>query len=112
MAVVGIRAGELVAKDMIALRVGPDLRSAVVGAPGYFDGRATPRSPQELTSHRCINLRLPTLGGLYAWEFAKDGREVQVRVQGPLVVNRSAPMLDAALAGLGLAYLPQDMVRA
>jgi DNA-binding transcriptional LysR family regulator len=107
----GIRVGEMVAKDMIALRVGPDLRSAVVGAPSYFAGRAPPVTPQDLTAHRCINLRLPTLGGLYAWEFEKDGHEIQVRVQGQLVFNGTAPMLDAALAGLGLAYVPEDMAR-
>jgi DNA-binding transcriptional LysR family regulator len=106
----GIRAGEMVARGMIALRVGPDLRTAVVGAPAYFASCAQPRTPQELTAHRCVNLRLPTLGGLYAWEFEKDGRELQVRVRGQLVFNGTAPMLEAALAGFGLAYLPEDMV--
>jgi DNA-binding transcriptional LysR family regulator len=107
----GIRSGEIVAKDMIALRIGPDLRTAVVGAPSYFARRAVPETPQELTAHRCINLRLPTLGGLYAWEFEKDGRALHVRVEGQLIVNGTAPMLDAALAGLGLAYLPEDIAQ-
>ena len=107
----GIRAGEMVAKDMIAVRIGPDMRSAVVGAPSYFADRPRPRAPQDLTAHRCINLRLPTHGGLYAWEFAKGGRELRARVEGQLVFNGTAPMLDAALAGFGLAYLPEDNVR-
>jgi DNA-binding transcriptional LysR family regulator len=104
----GIRSGEMVAKDMVAVRIGPDMRSAVVGAPGYFTGRARPKTPQDLTAHRCINLRLPTHGGLYAWEFEKAGRPLRVRVEGQLVFNAMAPMLDAALAGFGLAYLPED----
>jgi DNA-binding transcriptional LysR family regulator len=108
----GIRSGEMVAKDMIAVRVGPDMRSAVVGAPSYFAKRTKPKAPQELTTHTCINLRLPTHGGLYAWEFEKGGRELKVRVEGQLVFNGSAPMLDAALAGFGLAYLPEDDVQA
>ena len=107
----GIRSGEMVAKDMIAVRIGPDMRSAVVGAPSYFAGRAKPRTPQALTGHRCINLRLPTHGGLYAWEFEKRGREIRVRVEGQLTFNGSVPMLDAALAGFGLAYLPEDSVQ-
>ena len=107
----GIRLGEMVAKDMIAVRIGPDIRSAVVGAPAYFAARGTPQTPQELTGHGCINLRLPTHGGLYAWEFERDGREVRVRVDGQLTFNGSAPMLEAALSGFGLAYLPEDSVR-
>ena len=101
----------MVAQDMVAVRIGPDLRSAVVGAPSYFAGRTKPRTPQQLTAHRCINLRLPTHGGLYAWEFEKGARELRVRVEGQLVVNGTAAMLDAALAGLGLAYLPEDIVQ-
>jgi DNA-binding transcriptional LysR family regulator len=108
----GIRSGELVAQDMVAVRIGPDLQSAVVGAPSYFRGRSRPQTPQELTGHIGINLRLPTHGGLYAWEFEKDGRPLRVRVDGQLTVNGSATMLDAALAGFGLAYLPEDSVRA
>jgi DNA-binding transcriptional LysR family regulator len=106
----GIRSGEMVAKDMIAVRIGPDLRSAVVGAPSYFAGRTRPQAPQELTMHRCVNLRLPTHGGLYAWEFEKAGHALRVRVEGQLVFNGTRPMLDAALAGFRLAYLPEDMV--
>ncbi|HUN42659.1 MAG TPA: LysR family transcriptional regulator [Acetobacteraceae bacterium] len=107
----GVRTGEMVAKDMIAVRIGPDMRSAVVGAPSYFASRARPKTPQDLTAHACINLRLPTHGGLYAWEFEKGGREIRVRVEGQLVFNGTAPMLDAALAGFGLAYVPEDAVR-
>jgi DNA-binding transcriptional LysR family regulator len=106
----GVRTGELVGKDMIAVRIGPDLRSAVVGSPEYFARRAKPKKPQDLTEHVGINLRLPTHGGLYAWEFARGGREVRVRVDGQLVFNSSPPLLDAALAGFGLAYLPEDDV--
>ena len=101
----------MVAKDMVAVRIGPDMRSAVVGAPSYFAGRARPKTPQDLTAHACINLRLPTHGGLYAWEFEKGGREIRVRVEGQLVFNGTAPMLDAALAGFGLAYVPEDTVQ-
>src|SRR6059036_3677084 len=108
----GVRSGEQVAKDMIAVRIGPDMRMAVVGAPSYFANRSLPKKPQDLTAHDCINLRLPTYGGLYAWEFEKNGRELKVRVEGQLVFNGSAPMLKAALAGFGLAYLPEDLVQA
>jgi DNA-binding transcriptional LysR family regulator len=107
----GIRIGEMVAKDMIAIRIGPDLRSAVVGAPAYFAQRPRPQTPQDLTAHNCINLRLPTHGGLYAWEFERAGRPLRVRVEGQLVLNGTGPMLDAALAGFGLAYLPADSVQ-
>lgn len=106
----GVRLGEQVARDMIAVRIGADLRMAVVGAPSYFAGRATPKKPQDLTAHDCINLRLPTYGGFYAWEFEKRGRELKVRVDGQLVFNNIALRLNAALAGLGLAYLPEDQV--
>jgi DNA-binding transcriptional LysR family regulator len=107
----GVRAGEQVAKDMIAVRVGPDLRMAVVGAPSYFAIRKRPKSPQDLTAHNCINLRLPTYGGLYAWEFEKNGRELRVRVEGQFVLNSTTLILNAALAGSGLAYLPEDQVQ-
>ena len=108
----GIRTGEMVAKDMVAVRIGPDMRSAVVGAPAYFVNRVKPNTPEDLTAQSCINLRLPTYGGLYAWEFEKNGRELRVRVEGQLTFNDSPPMLDAALAGFGLAYLPEDSVHA
>jgi len=107
----GIRLGEQVARDMIAVRVGPDFRWAVVGAPSYFAGRSRPKRPQDLTDHDCVNLRLPTYGGLFAWEFEKRGRELKVRVEGQLVVTNLALRLNAALAGLGLAYLPEDVVQ-
>jgi DNA-binding transcriptional LysR family regulator len=108
----GVRSGEMVAKNMLAVRTGSDMRSAVVGAPSYFANRPKPKMPQDLTAHSCVNLRLPTHGGLYAWEFAKGKRELRVRVEGQLVFNASAPMLEAALAGLGLAYVPEDSVQA
>lgn len=100
--------GEQVAKDMIAVRIGPDMRMAVVGAPSYFAKRSAPKTPQDLTEHNCISLRLPTYGGLYAWEFEKGGRELKVRVEGQLVLNSTGQMLEAALAGFGLAYVPED----
>ena len=93
------------------MRIGPDMRMAVVGSPSYFAQRPRPKKPQDLTAHDCINLRLPTYGGLYAWEFEKGGRELKVRVEGQLVFNNIALRLNAALAGLGLAYLPEDHVR-
>ncbi|MCW3476491.1 LysR family transcriptional regulator [Limobrevibacterium gyesilva] len=108
----GIRLGEQVARDMVAVRIGPDMRMAVVGAPSYFTRRAKPQTPEDLTDHSCINLRLPTYGGLYAWEFKKGERELKVRVEGQLVFNNIALRLNAALAGLGLAYMPEDQVRA
>src|SRR3712207_2266907 len=107
----GVRLGGIVAKDMIAVRIGPDMRMAVVGAPSYFTKRPQPRTPQDLTAHTCINLRLPTHGGLYAWELEKNGRELRVRVEGQLVFNSIALILKAALAGFGLAYLPEEQVK-
>lgn len=106
----GVRLGEQVAKDMIAVPIGPDMRMAVVGAPSYLAGRARPETPQDLLGHDCINLRLPTYGGLYVWEFEKDGRDVNVRVDGRLVFNETGLRLEATLAGFGLAYLPEDRV--
>jgi len=106
----GVRLGEQVAKDMIAVRIGPDFRMVVVAAPSYFSNRSEPRAPQDLTSHNCINLRLPTYGGFYVWEFERGGREVNVRVDGQLAFNNSRQILDATLAGFGLAYLPEDTV--
>lgn len=108
----GVRNGEQVAKDMIAVRISPDMRMAVVGTPSCFRKRPVPRRPQELVEHNCINLRLPTHGGLYAWEFEKNGRELRVRVDGQLVFNRTSQMLNAALAGFGLAYVPEDLTEA
>ena len=106
----GVRSGEQVAQDMIAVRIGPDLRMAVVGAPSYFRKRPEPKKPQDLIGHNCINLRLPTHGGLYSWEFEKGGRELKVRVEGQMTFNGAAQMLNAALAGYGLAYIPEGMV--
>lgn len=106
----GVRLGEQVAKDMIAVRIAPDMRMAVVAAPSYLEARAPPKTPQDLTQHNCINLRLPTYGGLYAWEFEKKGREVNVHVEGQLVFNGLTQMLNAALAGFGLAYVPEDVI--
>ena len=108
----GLRLGESVAKDMVAVRIGPDLRMAVVGAPAYFAGRRKPHIPQDLAEHQCINLRLPTAGGLYAWELEKDGRELRVRVEGQLAVNNPLMILRAALAGFGLACVLEDHVAA
>jgi DNA-binding transcriptional LysR family regulator len=105
----GVRVGEQVAQGMIAVRIGPDLRMAVVGAPSYFRKRSEPRTPQDLIEHNCINLRLSTHGGLYAWEFEKAKRELKVRVEGQLTFNGTYQMLTAALAGYGLAYVPEDV---
>ncbi|MBR1211125.1 LysR family transcriptional regulator [Bradyrhizobium sp. JYMT SZCCT0180] len=107
----GVRLGEQVAKDMIAVRIGPDFCMAVVGAPAYFERKPVPKKPQDLTAHDCINIRLPTYGGIYAWEFEKRGRELKVRVDGPLVFNNIALRTNAVLAGHGLAYLPEDQVK-
>ena len=108
----GVRLGEQVGRDMIAVRIGPELRMAVVGSPAYLEGRSEPAAPNDLVHHACINLRLPTLGGLYAWEFEKDGRELRVRVDGPLVFNSTALMLNAALAGFGLAFVMEQQAQA
>ena len=107
----GVHLGEQVARDMVAVRIGPDMRMVVVGAPAYFATHAAPRTPRELINHNCINLRLPTRGGLYTWEFEKGKRQLRVNVEGQLVFNATAPMLNAALAGLGLAYVPEDLAR-
>jgi DNA-binding transcriptional LysR family regulator len=106
----GVRLGEQLAKDMIAIPIGPDLRLAVVGSPGYFKRHAKPTNPHDLTTHRCINLRMPTHGALYTWEFSQGGRELNVRVDGPMIVNDSIVALDAAVAGVGLACLMEDLV--
>lgn len=102
----GIRTGEQVAKDMIAVRIGPDLTMAAAAAPAYLERHGKPRTPQDLTEHNCINLRLPTRGGLYAWELEKGRRELRVRVEGQLIFNSAGPMVKAALAGLGIVFLP------
>lgn len=104
----GVRLGEHLAKDMIAVRIGPDMRMAVVGAPSYLAARPMPEAPHDLTEHACINLRMSTLGGLYAWEFEKDGRELNVRVDGQLVFNDMSPVLKAAADGFGLAFVMED----
>ena len=108
----GVRLGEQVDKDMIAVRIGPDLRMAVVGAQSYFKKRPVPKNPDDLTEHSCINLRLPTHGTFYAWEFRKGRRELKVRVKGRTAFNTIAKIQDAALKGLGLGYLPEDQVEA
>jgi DNA-binding transcriptional LysR family regulator len=102
--------GDQVAKDMIAVRIGPDLRIAVVGSPDYFATRPKPRSPQDLAQHNCINLRLPTHGGFLPWDFEKNGQETKLRVAGQWVFNSSTPIARASLAGQGLAFVPEDMV--
>jgi DNA-binding transcriptional LysR family regulator len=106
----GVRSGEQVAKDMIAVRIGPDMRMAVVGAPSYFKRRPEPKRPQDLIEHSCINLRLPR-ESLYAWEFERGSRELRVRVDGQLTFNTTAQLLNGALAGLGVAYVPEGMVQ-
>jgi DNA-binding transcriptional LysR family regulator len=108
----GVRLGEQVDKDMVSVRIGPDIRFAVVGTKAYFAKRAIPRTPRDLIAHSCINLRQSTHGGLWAWEFEKSGRELNVRVDGQLIFNNIFQVRDAALDGLGLAYVPEDIVRA
>ncbi|GAB2569628.1 LysR family transcriptional regulator [Dyella jejuensis] len=108
----GVRLGEHIAKDMIAVRIGPDVRMAVVGSPKYFAQHPRPKTPQDLIRHNCITIRLPTYGGIFAWEFEKKGEKLKVRVEGQLVFNNIAMRLDAALKGLGLAYMPEDIVQA
>lgn len=107
----GIRLGEQVAKDMIAVRIGPDFRMAVVATPSYIAGKTAPLTPHDLQQHSCINLRLPTLGGIYAWEFEKAGRPLRVRVDGQLILNSNAQIKKAVLAGFGMALVPEDNVR-
>jgi DNA-binding transcriptional LysR family regulator len=107
----GVRSGEQVAKDMIAVRIGPDMRMAVVGASSYFKTRPEPKKPQDLTEHNCINLRLPMHGNVYAWEFEKGNRELRVRVDGQFTFNATTQLLNAALSGCGLTYVPEGMVQ-
>jgi DNA-binding transcriptional LysR family regulator len=106
----GVRMGEQVAKDMIAVRIGPDMRMALVASPAYFERYQLPETPQDLTGHKCINMRLPTYGGLFPWGLEKDGREVKVRGEGQLVFNSLSMRLVSALDGLGVAYIPEDQV--
>lgn len=108
----GVRLGDQVDKDMIAVRIGPDLRWAVVGSPAYFEQHPAPQTPADLTHHNCINMRLPTHGSIFTWEFEKDGREVKVKVDGQMVVNNLTMRVLSALDGLGLAYVPEDQVTA
>jgi DNA-binding transcriptional LysR family regulator len=108
---IGVRNGDQVAKDMIAVRIAPDMKMSIVGSPAYLEKQPLPKTPQDLMAHNCINLRLPTLGAFYAWELKKGSREVQVRVEGQLAFNGTYHMLDAALAGYGLAYLPSDLAQ-
>lgn len=107
----GVRLGEAVSKDMIATRIGPDWRFAIVGSPRYFERRAIPETPQDLTNHNCITLRLTTGGGIYAWELQKDERELNARVNGQLTFNSIVPVLSAALDGQGLAHVPEELTR-
>ncbi|MGA2551612.1 MAG: LysR substrate-binding domain-containing protein [Burkholderiaceae bacterium] len=108
---IGVRLGDDVAKDMIAVRIAPDLRIAVVASPAYFRRRAPPRSPQDLADHDCIRLRLPTHGGVLPWEFKREERTLNAHVSGRLVFNRNDLIIEAALAGYGLAWLPIDIAR-
>jgi DNA-binding transcriptional LysR family regulator len=107
----GVRIGEAIEKDMIAARIGPDLEMAVVGTPAYLEARGVPQSPQDLVGHNCINLRLVSAGGLYAWEFEKDGREINVRVDGQFTFNTSSLIRKAVRAGHGLASVPIDQIQ-
>ena len=106
----GVRLGEQIAQDMVAVPIGPEMRMAVVGTPGYFAAHPAPLAPQDLTRHDCINLRMPSAGGLYAWEFEKDGRALKVRVEGRLAFNTAMLACRAALAGAGLACVPEDRI--
>ena len=108
----GVRLGEQVDKDMIAVPIGPDLVRSVVAAPAYFEGRTKPVTPRDLTEHACINLRLPTHGGFFIWDFRKDGQDLDVRVHGRVAFNTVATIRQAALDGMGVAYLPHDLVEA
>lgn len=107
----GVRSGDQVAKDMVAMRIGPDMRMAVVGAPSYFERCSLPLQPKDLAQHNCICLRLPSDRGLHAWEFERHSRKIRVRVGGQIVVNVAHQVRSAALAGIGLACIPQTMVQ-
>ncbi|MER9544426.1 MULTISPECIES: LysR family transcriptional regulator [unclassified Mesorhizobium] len=106
----GVRLGESIDRDMIAVRIGPDWRLVAVASPEYFSRHPVPTAPQDLVDHDCINMRQATFGGLYAWEFARDGRDLRVRVEGQLTFNSSIPMIEAAISGFGIAYVPENLV--
>lgn len=106
---IGVRWGDQVAKDMIAVRIGEDARLAIVGSPGYLSKHPAPKHPKNLVDHNCIRLRLPTHGGVYAWELKKGSRNVQVRVDGQFTFNGAYQMLNAAIDGAGLAFVPEDL---
>ncbi len=106
----GIRLGEAISKDMIAVRIGPDWRLLVVGSPAYFDRNPPPQTPHELTKHACVNIRHRPSGAIYAWEFEKDGQAFAVKVEGQLVFNSIMHVLNAAVDGIGLAYVPEELV--
>lgn len=105
----GVRFGEQIAKDMISVRIGPDVRFAVVASESYFSSREIPKHPKDLAQHKCVNLRFPTLGGLYAWEFEENGREIKIRVDGQVVFNTIYNVVEAAADGFGFAYVPEDI---
>lgn len=107
----GVRLGEIVSQAMIAVRISPEQRMIVIGSPDYLERNPAPVTPQELPRHNCINLRLPTRGGLYAWEFEKDGRDIRVRVEGQLTFNTTTPMIDAVIKGLGIGFVPENFAR-
>lgn len=107
----GVRFGESVAKDMVAVRIGPDVTYCIVGSPAYFSHRTAPTTPQDLVEHDCINYRLPTAGSVYAWELQDEGRDFSVKVEGQLILNNTGPVVQAALDGLGLAYVPRELVK-
>jgi DNA-binding transcriptional LysR family regulator len=106
----GVRLGGIVAKDMIAVPIGPPMEAAIVASPAYFESNPKPLTPDALTAHRCLNIRLPTLGGIYAWEFEKDSKATRVRVEGPLVFNSYKPIVEAAVSGVGIAYAMLEAV--
>ena len=106
----GVRLGDQIARDMVAVRIGPDWRMVVVGAPDYFAVQGKPETPTDLHQHRCINMRLPTHGGIYPWEFSRDDQQIRIRVEGQLIFNNLNARVEAAIAGLGLAYVPEDCV--
>lgn len=106
----GVRLGDQIARDMVAVRIGPDWRMVVVGAPVYFAVQGKPETPTDLQQHRCINMRLPTHGGVYPWEFSRDDQQIRIRVEGQLIFNNLNARVEAAIAGLGLAYVPEDCV--